>query len=239
MRANIAIMMIGLFICSVTANIHAEESAAPEDVIQINMDGILETGIVAIGGETTGTIIRAGNITFEVELGKDKLLAQRAHKFHKKRVRLQGTLTKKAGVEIPERWIVVASAIDESGKSAPHPNPDHKAFSQISIHLSGGFAGLDEVRLIKQDGNVSNTNQIQRVTESWKIPDDRLAEIHKLVASTDWSKLEQTVRDPNVADGFTYEFKIDTGKKKFEFTRDDNGLAKDTALSAIHRLSQN
>src|SRR5688500_17006033 len=83
----------------------------PEDSIQVEVHGTLETGIVAIGGETTGTIIRAGNVTWELDLGSDPKLAELAEKLNKKKAVVSGTYSKKKGVEIPERHIVKVKSL--------------------------------------------------------------------------------------------------------------------------------
>ena len=82
------------------------EDKPPDDSIQVEVRGTLETGIAAIGGETTGTIIRSGNVTWELDLGGDPKLAALAEKLNKQKVVVRGAYTKKAGVEIPERHIV-------------------------------------------------------------------------------------------------------------------------------------
>jgi hypothetical protein len=82
-----------------------------EDSIQVEVHGTLETGIVAIGGETTGTIIRAGNVTWELDLGGDPKLTEVAAKLNKKKAIVTGAYTKKKGVEIPERHIVKVKSL--------------------------------------------------------------------------------------------------------------------------------
>lgn len=91
----------------------AEEPA--EAPVKVEVTGTLETGIVAIGGETTGTVIRAGNVTWELDLSGDPKLAAQAEKLNKMRVVVTGSYSKKKGVEIPERHIVKVKTL----KSAP------------------------------------------------------------------------------------------------------------------------
>ena len=76
------------------------------DFVKVFIRGKLQTGIVAIGGETTGTIITSGNVTWELNLGDDKSLRQQAEELNEKPVIVTGMLTRKEGVEIRERWIV-------------------------------------------------------------------------------------------------------------------------------------
>ena len=58
--------LILLFIASVVV---ADKKPAAEDSIRVTVVGTLRTGIIAIGGETTGTTITAKGITWELEFG--------------------------------------------------------------------------------------------------------------------------------------------------------------------------
>ena len=91
----------------------AEEA---EEYVQVEVQGKLETGIVAIGGETTGTIIKANNVVWELDLGGKKELTELAHKLNKQMVVISGGYTKKKGVEIPERHIVVVKTLKAAVK---------------------------------------------------------------------------------------------------------------------------
>lgn len=82
------------------------EDKAPNDSIQVEVRGTLETGIVAIGGETTGTVIRSNNVTWELDVGTDPKLLALVEKLHMKKAIVTGAYYKKKGVEIPERHIV-------------------------------------------------------------------------------------------------------------------------------------
>src|SRR5580765_8240466 len=72
------------------------------DYIKVEIKGTLETGMMAIGGETTGTIIRVKNVTWELDLGHNKELQALATKLQKKPVLVTGTYQKLKGVEIRE-----------------------------------------------------------------------------------------------------------------------------------------
>lgn len=67
-----------------------------ESYLKVEAKGKLQTGIVAIGGETTGSLITTPGGTFEVELprGTD------ADKLNGKTVILTGTIYQRKGVEI-------------------------------------------------------------------------------------------------------------------------------------------
>lgn len=73
--------------------------------------GTLKTGVVAIGGETTGIELDAN----ELDLHGDKDLMKAADGLNGKVVAVTGYLTTKKGVEIKERHIIVVSTL----KAAP------------------------------------------------------------------------------------------------------------------------
>src|SRR5215207_5969576 len=79
--------------------------------IDVEIKGTLETGIIAVGGETTGTIIKAGKVTWELDLGGKKELTEVAEKLNKQPVIVTGRYQQKAGVEIPVRHIVTVKTL--------------------------------------------------------------------------------------------------------------------------------
>ena len=92
-----------------SALLAAEEKE--ESYIQVEIKGTLETGIVAIGGETTGTIIKVGKVTWELDLGGNQDLIELAGKLNKQPVIVTGRYQQKAGVEIPVRHIVTVKTL--------------------------------------------------------------------------------------------------------------------------------
>ncbi len=88
---------------------------AVEDSINVTVVGTLCTGIFAIGGETTGTTITAKGITWELDVGKSGAMRKAAQKFNGKKVIVQGSLERRRGVEIKERWIVTVTGIQAVG----------------------------------------------------------------------------------------------------------------------------
>jgi len=83
--------------------------------IKVEVKGVLRHGIMAIGGETTGTTITAGNVTWELDLGKGKDFHVLAERLKGKTVIVSGSLEVRLGVEIPKRWIVKVSGLKEAG----------------------------------------------------------------------------------------------------------------------------
>jgi hypothetical protein len=82
-----------------------------EESITVTVVGTLRTGIVAFGGETTGTTITARGIKWELEFGLNAELRAAVEKLDRKLVTVNGTLERRAGVEIKERWIVTVASL--------------------------------------------------------------------------------------------------------------------------------
>jgi len=102
-------------------NGNGEKNGEIKDSITVRVVGTLRTGIVAIGGETTGVTITAKGITWELDLGKNPRLRKLARKLHMKRVIVQGSLERRKGVEIKQRWIVTVTGLRPAGKPQPKP----------------------------------------------------------------------------------------------------------------------
>ena len=79
--------------------------------IEVTVTGKLAHGVMAIGGETTGTTITANGVTWELELGDNADFRKTAEEKNGKMVKVSGTLTIKQGVERGQRFIVVVDAI--------------------------------------------------------------------------------------------------------------------------------
>jgi selenophosphate synthetase-related protein len=88
----------------------AEKESAKES-ITVEIRGTLNTGVFAIGGETTGTTITASGLTFELELGDKPELVKQAESLDGQSVIVTGTLEGRKGVEIPLRWIVTVKSL--------------------------------------------------------------------------------------------------------------------------------
>lgn len=86
-------------------------AAATEESIRVRIVGKLQTGNLAIGGETTGTTITANGITWELDFGDNKELREKAASLNGRQVLVRGTLERKRGVEIKERWIVTVTKL--------------------------------------------------------------------------------------------------------------------------------
>lgn len=84
--------------------------------VEVRVRGTLNHGIMAIGGETTGTIIRFGKTTWELDLRKNPALRPTAEKLNGKRVTATGVVREKAGVEIAKRTIVTVESLVAADK---------------------------------------------------------------------------------------------------------------------------
>jgi hypothetical protein len=93
------------------AGMIAADPASAEESITVTIVGTLRTGIVAIGGETTGMTITAKGIKWELDLGRNAKLRTAAEKLDGKGVTVTGTLERRAGVEVKERWIVTVTSL--------------------------------------------------------------------------------------------------------------------------------
>jgi hypothetical protein len=99
-----------------------EKKPAAEESITVNVVGTLRTSIFVIGGETTGTTITAKGITWELDFGRNAAFRTAAEKLNGTKVIVQGSLERRRGVEIKERWIVKVTGLPVSvgGKSGFH-----------------------------------------------------------------------------------------------------------------------
>lgn len=94
-------------------------SAAGRDdayYVKVEIKGILQTQIMAIGGETTGVIIRAGDLSWDLDLGTNRQLHELAERLHGKTALVRGTLKRISGIERGERDVVVVESLSEADK---------------------------------------------------------------------------------------------------------------------------
>ena len=96
---------------------------------------------VAIGGETTGSIIEVDeNTLFELDLHDDPELLAAAEALHEQPVMVFGNLYKVEGVEIPERTIMDVQMILPQQKITELTNK----FQQLNLPLGSSLAGKFE-----------------------------------------------------------------------------------------------
>ncbi len=104
----------GLFgVLIVSAFVFAVERAKPnEPPISVECHGQLRHGVVAIGGESTGTTITFDGTIWELDL-KDDAARAFAESHHKKSVTILGSLRRVTSIEVPARWIVSVEQLSE------------------------------------------------------------------------------------------------------------------------------
>jgi hypothetical protein len=83
-----------------------DPDAPTPQYIDVEIKGLLRGGAIAIGGETTGTVILASNLSFELDFGDQAELREAARKLNGQTVLVTGRLEGRRGVEIPLRSVV-------------------------------------------------------------------------------------------------------------------------------------
>lgn len=84
----------------------------PDPSVTVACYGRLRHGVVAIGGETTGTTITFNRIVWELQL-HDEAAREFAKEHHKEPVVVTGTLRKIGGTEVKDRWIIDVKKLSE------------------------------------------------------------------------------------------------------------------------------
>ena len=82
--------------------------------LHIDSSCLIQTNMAAIGGETTGVVIKVGDLSWELDLGENRALQELAEKLNGKTVLIKGTLMKIKGTEIGERNVVVVESLSAS-----------------------------------------------------------------------------------------------------------------------------
>ena len=78
-------------------------------------EGTLKTGIMAIGGETTGVILETGEGSpYELDFGRNEELRKLAEKLNGKKVVVQGGYKPRPGVEVSERRIIEVKSLEKA-----------------------------------------------------------------------------------------------------------------------------
>lgn len=114
-------------------------AAVAEESITVTVVGTLKTGVIAIGGETTGVTITAREVTWELNFGKNDELRKAADKWNGQQVTVTGSLERRAGVEVKQRWIVTVTSLKgpegEPKKDEPKKEGDKPDAKPVGIRL--------------------------------------------------------------------------------------------------------
>lgn len=196
------------------------------DSIHVTIIGTIETGMMAIGGETTGTMITSNNVSWELQV--PKALRDQVEAFNGRKAKVKGELNKKAGVEIRERWIVTVESVADPAAEA---DGDQAKFQSIEINQSGGFAGVDINYSLSPDGQLTVTDR--RGEKMSTLSDAKMKMIQDHIANTNWAQVPKSTRDRNVADDFLFQVSINTGKGSFQFDIHGTKLNEVEALNKL------
>lgn len=101
----------------------AAEPTKPKSAVRVECHGQLRSGVVAIGGETTGTSIAFDRVIWDLKLA-DESGRNFAKDHHKKSVVVVGTLRRPNGVQIPDRWIIDVERIAEPDRATAKPGAE-------------------------------------------------------------------------------------------------------------------
>jgi hypothetical protein len=82
------------------------------DYIKVEIRGTLRAGMMAIGGETTGTVITARGATWELDFKGVPQGRQKAESLDGRPVLVKGSLEIRPGVERRERAIVTVTSLE-------------------------------------------------------------------------------------------------------------------------------
>jgi hypothetical protein len=84
------------------------------DAAESTFTGTLRTGIMAIGGETTGVILETDAGTYELDVRANQDAERKLESLEGKKVVVTGTYAPRPGVEIKQRRIVIVRSIREA-----------------------------------------------------------------------------------------------------------------------------
>jgi hypothetical protein len=121
-------LLWGLAFCGVLPARAVAADKQEDAPIKVEVVGTVQTGIVAIGGETTGILVKVKGVVWELDPGKNQDLRAQAEKLNGKLGVISGNYQVKQGVEIRQRQIVAVNSL----KAA-----DDKAEAVIKVEVRG------------------------------------------------------------------------------------------------------
>lgn len=97
------------------------QAATPDQdqsYIKVEIKGQLKHGVLTLEGETTGTEISAGGVSWELDLSAEKSLLTRAEQLNGKSVLVAGDLQVRENTAEKKRWIVAVRSL-QAGEKTP------------------------------------------------------------------------------------------------------------------------
>ena len=144
------------------------DDAPVKPSVAVKCSGRLRDGIVAIGGETTGTTITFNRIVWELQL-HDEAARNFVATHNKEHVTVVGTLRKIVGTEVKVRWIVDVRTISKRDETKEQEG------TQLAIY--GTLRTTDARR------GDSHAMTIESDRQSWPIDISHDAELQNEAAS--------------------------------------------------------
>ncbi len=200
-------------------------SAESAEYVKVEVQGKLNSQVAAIGGETTGVIITAGGVTWELDLGQNKPWRKLAAELHQKQVLVTGELTIKRGVEIHQRSIVKVASFQAAGV-APMKQAYLTAEGKLAHALSlrdaqGGFAGFSgHLWTIEPDGSWRRepflNRNVRAADMKGQFTKEQLAALEKYLTKHDLLGLPERIGKPVGAN--PHVFTIAFGEKQTALT---------------------
>lgn len=240
----------------------APASPAIADSIEVTVVGTVETGIMAIGGETTGSTITSSGLTWELDFqAADQV--EIAKQLGTRKARVQGMLIRIPGVEVAQRTIIEVRSITPANQpspdreTAPVPTPPRTgpltqprvrpeptpppevdpekltSFESMTITIAGPLVAGEQTQTVAPNGAVSV--ELGDQSENWQIPPDRLVMLHDHIARTDWANVPRLTRS-NESGVFNYTIEIKTRSGITRIFIDSPSVPEVPAIKMLFRL---
>lgn len=131
--------LLGLLACCGVIEAAEPTGTRPEAVaIRVVCHGRIRHGLVAVGGETTGTTLTFDGLTWELKL-PDEASRRFAEAEHKQAVVVTGWLRHVRGVEVPGRWIVEVERLAKPDPQAMNDKPQAVLTGRLASATSNGL----------------------------------------------------------------------------------------------------
>ena len=105
MESNMLQLALGVFFVHCACAAEPQPSKPGEASLRVECHGKLRHGVVAIGGETTGTTLSFDGTTWELKL-PDEASRTFVKEHHKQPITASGVLRRVVGTAVPVRWIL-------------------------------------------------------------------------------------------------------------------------------------